>query len=174
METVPSGLLQRLAQRGLVTGFPCGQRAWEPCVLPENSPYFRPGEYSTRAQMAEMVADTAGISQSGGEQIYQDVPPGSMAYDEINTLTRLGHLTGYPCGVAPAPPCEPGNLPFYLPDNFATRGQAVELAARIYFPNCGPFDKPIAQPIATVPSDGIPASAETPSAITVPGPVPTP
>ena len=49
--------IERLASRGVMGGYPCGGPG-EPCVAPENRPYFRPGNDVTRGQSAKIVANT--------------------------------------------------------------------------------------------------------------------
>ncbi len=46
--------IERMAQRGLIGGYPCGAPA-EPCVEPGNRPYFRPGNNVTRGQAAKII-----------------------------------------------------------------------------------------------------------------------
>jgi hypothetical protein len=60
-EDVPPGstfydFVQRLASRGYMNGYPCGSP--EPCVPPENRPYFRPNNNATRGQTSKIVANT--------------------------------------------------------------------------------------------------------------------
>ena len=59
-EDVPPGSpfytwVQRLANRGHISGYPCGELA-EPCGN-ENRPYFRPGGSASRGQTAKIVAN---------------------------------------------------------------------------------------------------------------------
>jgi len=49
--------IQRLASRGVMGGYECGGPG-EPCVGPENRPYFRPQNDVTRGQSAKIVANT--------------------------------------------------------------------------------------------------------------------
>jgi 5'-nucleotidase / UDP-sugar diphosphatase len=49
--------IQRLASRGVMGGYVCGGPG-EPCVGPENRPYFRPGNDVTRGQSSKIVANT--------------------------------------------------------------------------------------------------------------------
>jgi len=49
--------IQRLASRGVMGGYACGGPG-EPCVPPENRPYFRPGNSVTRGQSSKIVANT--------------------------------------------------------------------------------------------------------------------
>ena len=46
--------IERLANRGIINGYPCGG-AGEPCVPPDNLPYFRPNNNVTRGQLAKIV-----------------------------------------------------------------------------------------------------------------------
>lgn len=48
---------QRLANMGIVSGYPCGG-AGEPCVPPDNLPYFRSGNENTRGQVSKIVSYT--------------------------------------------------------------------------------------------------------------------
>ncbi|MGA7730231.1 MAG: S-layer homology domain-containing protein [Chloroflexia bacterium] len=47
----------RLADRQIMSGYPCGGPG-EPCVLPDNRPYFRPQNNATRGQASKIVANT--------------------------------------------------------------------------------------------------------------------
>jgi hypothetical protein len=47
----------RLADREIMSGYPCGG-AGEPCVAPNNFPYFRPANNATRGQASKIVANT--------------------------------------------------------------------------------------------------------------------
>jgi hypothetical protein len=49
--------IQRLASRSIMGGYECG-RPTEPCVPPNNRPYFRPQNNVTRGQSAKIVANT--------------------------------------------------------------------------------------------------------------------
>src|SRR5215212_8521089 len=49
--------IERLAGRGIISGYTCGG-AGEPCVPPDNRPYFRWGATATRGQMAKIAANT--------------------------------------------------------------------------------------------------------------------
>jgi len=61
-EDVPPGstffdFIGRLASRGYINGYPCGGPG-EPCIPPENRPYFRPNNNATRGQTSKIVANT--------------------------------------------------------------------------------------------------------------------
>ena len=49
--------IERLASRNVMGGYPCGGPG-EPCIAPQNRPYFRPGNDVTRGQSAKIVANT--------------------------------------------------------------------------------------------------------------------
>lgn len=46
--------IERIASRGIIGGYPCGG-VNEPCVEPNNRPYFRPNNNITRGQAAKIV-----------------------------------------------------------------------------------------------------------------------
>jgi hypothetical protein len=48
--------IQRLAARDVMQGYPCGNP--EPCVPPDDRPYFRPAGDITRGQTAKIVSNT--------------------------------------------------------------------------------------------------------------------
>jgi hypothetical protein len=48
--------IEQLAARGAINGYACGNP--EPCVLPNNRPYLRPGNNVTRGQTAKIVSNT--------------------------------------------------------------------------------------------------------------------
>jgi hypothetical protein len=48
--------VERMAVRGIIQGYPCGG-PFEPCIAPNNRPYFRPNNNATRGQMAKIAAD---------------------------------------------------------------------------------------------------------------------
>jgi uncharacterized delta-60 repeat protein len=49
--------IERLASRGVMSGYACGGPA-EPCVPPDNRPYFRPNNNVTRGQTSKIVGNT--------------------------------------------------------------------------------------------------------------------
>jgi hypothetical protein len=126
----------RLASRGYINGYPCGGPG-EPCVPPDNLPYFRPNANATRGQISKIVSNAAGFSEPVTGQTFQDVPPGSTFYDFIERLTSRGVMSGYPCGSLPTEPCvPPENRPYFRPNNNATRGQTSKIVANTFFPAC--------------------------------------
>jgi hypothetical protein len=61
-EDVPPGstfyeFIERLVSREVMSGYPCGG-VGEPCVPPDNRPYFRPSANVTRGQTTKIVANT--------------------------------------------------------------------------------------------------------------------
>lgn len=61
-QDVPPGstfyrFVEALAARGIVGGYPCGG-PYEPCVPPENRPYFRPNNDVTRGQASKFISNS--------------------------------------------------------------------------------------------------------------------
>jgi hypothetical protein len=138
-QDVPQGstffdFVGRLASRGYIGGYPCGNP--EPCVPPENLPYFRPNNNATRGQISKIVSNAAGFSEPHTEQSFQDVPSGSTFYDFIERLASRGVIGGYACGGSGEPCVPPGNLPYFRPSANATRGQTSKIVANTFFPDC--------------------------------------
>jgi hypothetical protein len=127
----------RLASRGYIGGYPCGTVPAEPCVPPDNLPYFRPNNNATRGQISKIVSNAAGFNEPVTGQTFEDVPVGSTFYDFIERLASRGVMSGYPCGSVPSEPCvPPDNRPYFRPNNNATRGQTSKIVANTFFPNC--------------------------------------
>jgi hypothetical protein len=117
-----------LSCRGIVNGYPCGT-AGEPCVPPDNRPYFRPQNNVTRGQLSKIVVLSAGLPTPGGDQTFEDVPLGSTFHPYIEALISQGAITGYPCG-GPGEPCVlPFNRPYFRPNATSTRGQISKIVA---------------------------------------------
>jgi hypothetical protein len=127
----------RLASRGYISGYTCGG-AGEPCVPPGNRPYFRPNNNATRGQISKIDSNAAGLNATPSGQQFQDVPPGSTYYTYTYRLVTLSIMSGYACGgINPPEPCvPPGNLPYFRPNNNATRGQTSKIVANTFFPDC--------------------------------------
>jgi carboxypeptidase T len=141
-EDVPPGstffdFIWRLADRGIVSGYLCGGPG-EPCVPPDNLPYFRPNNNVTRGQLSKIVSEAAGFSEPAGAQQFEDVPPGHTFYAWIWRLTSRGIINGYPCGGLGEPCIPPDNRPYFRPGANATRGQASKIVANTFFPECAP------------------------------------
>lgn len=139
-EDVPFGnsfwlYVERLTAGYIVTGYPCGSVPEEPCVLPQNRPYFRVNGLAIRGQVAKIVDRVAGFADDPGFQRYEDVPYDNTYYVGINRLSNRGLMSGYPCGSILQEPCvPPRNMPYFRPYNTATRGQISKITANTF--NC--------------------------------------
>jgi hypothetical protein len=129
--------VQMLSANGVIGGYDCGQVPQEPCVLPGNRPYFRPGFNATRGQLSKIVSEAAGINGSVSGQTFEDVPETHPFYIWIERLALRYIIAGYPCG-GPGEPCGPGNRPYLRPGNGVTRGQASKIVSSTFFPTCDP------------------------------------
>jgi N-acetylneuraminic acid mutarotase len=127
--------VERLSSRGIIGGYACGG-PFEPCVSPDNRPYFRPNNNVTRGQLSKITSGAAGWTETPVGQTFEDVPPGSTFYRYIERMAARGIITGYPCGGAFEPCVTPGNRPYFRPNNNATRGQMSKIAAAAFFPGC--------------------------------------
>jgi hypothetical protein len=127
--------IEQLSGRGVIGGYPCGG-PFEPCVGPANRPYFRPNNPATRGQIAKIVSNTAGYTETPTGQTFEDVPVGSPFYLFIERIAARGIVRGYSCG-GPGEPCvAPANRPYFRPGNPTTRGQMSKIAANTFLPNC--------------------------------------
>jgi hypothetical protein len=88
---------------------------------------FRPNNEVTRGQLAKIVSNSAGYTESPEPQIFEDVPPPNTFYQWINRLARRGHMSGYPCGGV-GEPCVSG-MPYFRPFANATRGQTSKIVS---------------------------------------------
>ncbi|HYP40218.1 MAG TPA: S-layer homology domain-containing protein [Chloroflexia bacterium] len=141
--------INRLANRGVMSGYPCGEVPEEPCDPPENRPYFRPGNNATRGQISKIVSNARGFNETIPGQFFEDVPPGSTFYDWIQRLAWRGIVGGYLCGGTPQEPCvTPNNRPYFRAGNNATRGQAVKIIVNAFnnIGSPGPLTCPIPTP----------------------------
>ncbi|MEO6457741.1 MAG: S-layer homology domain-containing protein, partial [Chloroflexia bacterium] len=59
---------------GVIGGYPCGSPG-EPCVAPENKPYFRPNNNITRGQLSKMTSEAFDFNEQVSGQTFTDVPP---------------------------------------------------------------------------------------------------
>jgi hypothetical protein len=137
-EDVPIGgpffdYIGRLASRGYMNGYACGGPG-EPCGG-GTLPYFRPNADASRSHISKIVSNAAGFNEPPGAQMFEDVLPGSPFYDFIERLASRGIIGGYPCG-GPVEPCGSGNLPYFRPSNYTSRGQTSKIASSTFFPNC--------------------------------------
>ena len=142
-EDVPVGstfydFIERLADLSIISGYPCGG-AGEPCVPPDNRPYFRPNANMTRGQSSKIIASAASLpAPPAGQRTFEDVPIGSTFWEWIEALASTGAISGYPCG-SPGEPCvPPGNRPYFRPGANVTRGQSTKIVSNTFFPGCNP------------------------------------
>jgi hypothetical protein len=139
-EDVPVGstfhqFVERLFLRGIINGFNCGGPG-EPCVPPQNKPYFRPNANVTRAQTSKIVASAAGFpAPPSGQQSFEDAQEGSTFWQWIEALAGRAIINGFACG-NPEPCVPPGNRPYFRPNNQVTRGQSAKIVANTFFPEC--------------------------------------
>jgi hypothetical protein len=129
--------INRMSARGLIGGYPCGTTSAEPCVAPNNRPYFRPSANATRGQIAKIVSNGAGFNEPHTTQTYQDVPTNQTFYIWIERLTYRGVMGGYACGGAYEPCVAPDDKPYFRWGNNATRGQTAKITSNTFFPGCG-------------------------------------
>ena len=118
-----------------IGGYPCGGTG-EPCLEPNNRPYFRPNNNASRGQISKIVSNAAGYADPAGAQIFEDVQPGSTFYDFVQRLASRGYIAGYPCG-GPGEPCvPPTSRPYFRPNSNASRGQTTKIVGNTFFPGC--------------------------------------
>ncbi len=139
-EDVPLGSpfydwINRLSMRGHMGGYLCGLVPEEPCISPDNRPYFRPNASATRGQLSKIVSNAAGLIGDPTDIFYTDVPLDHPFYVWIMRLTSLGVMSGYPCG-GEGEPCDDANRPYFRPFANVTRGQASKIVANTFFPDC--------------------------------------
>jgi hypothetical protein len=128
--------VNRLANRGLVSGNPCGTVPDAPCIEPDNRPYFLPDAEATRGQISKVIANAAGFDDAPVGQTFEDVPPGSTFYEFIERLASRDLLTGYECGTAPDEPCiEPDNRPYFRPFDLMTMPDLVMVVNNTFHGN---------------------------------------
>jgi hypothetical protein len=134
--------VERLHARSIIGGYQCGVDPAEPCVPPENRPYFRPNNGATRGQLVKIVVESAGFNDPvpSTQQTFTDVPYGHTFWDVIELLlmNRPDAIAGYPCGQVPSEPCDSENRPYFRPNNGVTRGQASKIVTNTFFPGCDP------------------------------------
>lgn len=128
--------INRLSRRGHMGGYQCGLVPEEPCIGPDNKPYFRPSANATRGQLAKIVSNAAGLVGDPSNLFYTDVPQDHPFYVWIMRLTELGVMSGYECGSIEGEPCDSENRPYFRPFNNVTRGQASKIVANTFFPGC--------------------------------------
>jgi outer membrane protein assembly factor BamB len=127
--------VNRLSMRGFMGGYPCGTVPEEPCISPDDRPYFRPGANASRGQLSKIVANAAGFNEPATGYFYADVPEEHPFYVWIMRLSNHQVLSGYPCG-GEGELCDDINRPYFRPYNEVTRGQASKIVANAFYPNC--------------------------------------
>ncbi len=150
--------IQCLGCNGTVQGYACESpdapdQTIGICVPPENLPYFLPGNFMTRGQMAKVVVSNDKVIRQGEPtgQTFADVPIGSTFYRYIEFAFQSGYVNGYPCSPDPLSPehCDAQNRPFFRPNEDVTRGQAVKMS--IIARNLGSDNVPTVNTFADVP-----------------------
>jgi hypothetical protein len=128
--------VEHMKAYGFVSGYLCGGPD-EPCVPPENRPYFRPGANATRGQISKVVALASYLAGYPPEtqQTFEDVAPNSTFWRYVESLVDYNIISGYPCG-GPGEPCGPENRPYFRSNNPTTRGQMAKFTANAFYPNC--------------------------------------
>jgi hypothetical protein len=147
---------------GLIIGYPCGGPG-EPCVAPDNKPYYRPNTSVTRGQITKIMVGAAILADPSNWTLedpptntFQDVLVGSTFFRYIETAFSHGVIEGYPCGTPPAGPCvPPDNKPYFLPGADATRAQIAKITyLTVTYPPQGAQGKP--QPLPANPKAKLP------------------
>jgi hypothetical protein len=120
--------VNRLANRGAVGGYACGMVPEEPCVEPDNLPYYRPEVDALRAQAAKMIAVAAGFDDEPTSWTFQDIPVGSAFYVWVEQLAVRGIAEGFECGTLSQEPCvAPENRPYFRPFAHITKQDALKM-----------------------------------------------
>jgi hypothetical protein len=130
--------IQRLASRGIIGGYMCGAPG-EPCIPPNNRPYFRPGNNVTRGQASKIVAMSKGLpAPPQGQWTFQDVPAYNVFWASVESLSAAGAINGYACGGVGEPCVEPENRPYFRWGASVSRGQTCKIVAVVFFPEGEP------------------------------------
>ena len=133
-----------LACLGIINGYPDGT--------------FKPNNNVTRGQLSKIVSNSAGFSDNQTTRMFEDVPVGSTFFQYIGRLASRGFISGYACGGNGEPCVPPDNLPYFRPNNNATRGQISKIVSNA----AGYDDPPHAQQFEDVPVGS--TSTPTPTA----------
>jgi hypothetical protein len=150
--------INRLSNRGYMGGYPCGTVPEEPCVQPDNRPYFRGANNMTRSQLTKIASNAAGLGGTPTGTFYGDVPLDHPFYTWIMRLTGLGVISGYPCG-GEGEPCDGQERPYFRPYNNVIRGQASKIVYNVWPDPPTPTPTPTAA--ATSTRTATPASTST-------------
>ena len=130
--------VNRLYNRAVMAGYPCGQVPEEPCDPPINRPYFRPGNNASRGQISKIVSNAAGFNETipTTTQTYEDVPHEHPFWLWVERLSSRAIMGGYDCGGAGEPCVPPDNRRYFRPYNNANRGQTAKIVANTFYPGC--------------------------------------
>lgn len=137
-EDVPPGspfysYVNRLAGMGVMSGYPCGGPG-EACGA-GGLLFFRPDRNATRGQIAKIVSNGAGYTESHTGQTFEDVPATDTFYLPVERLASRAVMAGYDCN-NPGEPCGPDGRPYFRPGSNATRGQVAKIVANTFFEEC--------------------------------------
>jgi hypothetical protein len=114
--------VQNLYCDGVISGYSTDP----PCR--EGTPCFRPGDPTTRGQLAKIAVLAFDFPvDTGAGPTFEDVPSGSTFFPYVETAAQLGLVSGYPCGRL-GEPCDPYDRPYYRPGGGVTRGQVAKIA----------------------------------------------
>jgi hypothetical protein len=119
--------INRLGIRNIITGYACGQYSVEPCVEPNNLPYFRPSALATRGQLTKMIAraffpnSNCGTSGAGEGPMSPEMTPAVTA--SVTAIpgtpgtTTTPVVTGTVQGTTPTPgiPSPVPSIPYPVP-----------------------------------------------------------
>jgi hypothetical protein len=109
---------------------------------------FKPNANVARGQLSKIVSNAARFNDPQPNQLFQDVPVGATFQLYVGRLASRGYIGGYPCGGAGEPCVPPANLPYFRPNNQATRGQISKIDANA----AGYNDTPSGQQFQDVPT----------------------
>ncbi len=135
------GYIERLAASGIISGYPCGGPN-EPCMPPQNRPYFRVGNPIVRMQMAKMVVLAQGWPLEGcvASSFYDLDTFDCLSYPRQHVETAWRHsqaINAYSCNHYNPPdfmildPCNDSNNRLYFhPGANAKRGDVAYFIAR--------------------------------------------
>jgi len=155
--------INRMARRGLMSGFTCGSPG-EPCVPPENRPYFRPNDVPVRGQFARFVSNTAGFNEPSTGQFFEDVPPSHPLYEWVQRMAVRGLMQGFPCGSSPQEPCvPPQNRPYFRPFDpmSVPRAELARIIIDTFYPGCQTVPSATPTSIPTNTPTSVPTNTST-------------
>ena len=101
--------IERIASHGIISGYTDGT--------------FRPYSNATRGQIAKIVANAAGYTETPSTQTFSDVTSDNTFYVYIERIASRGIINGYTDNT-------------FRPYNNATRGQVAKIVSNSFFPDC--------------------------------------